>query len=116
MINEQKVAFSMFEFIRTHFALALTTFIVAFVFTTASPLKPEGKRSGERKWPTFHLPRWATSYVQPDQNWYCFERNFAETAERRGGACMGLYERYDAIFEKKLKTGSWKLSVALNRN
>ena len=37
--NEQRVAFSMFEYIRTHFTLALTTFKVATVFTTMSPLK-----------------------------------------------------------------------------
>ena len=36
--NEQRVAFSTFEYIRTHFALALTTFKVTFVFTTMSPL------------------------------------------------------------------------------
>ena len=30
-------------------------------------------------------------------NWHCFEGNLGETAERRGGASMGLSERYDAI-------------------
>ena len=29
----------MFEYIRTHFDLVLTTFTVAFVFTTVSPIK-----------------------------------------------------------------------------
>ena len=28
---------------------------------------------------------------------HCFESNLGETAERRGGARMGLSERYDAI-------------------
>ena len=28
---------------------------------------------------------------------YCFEGNLGETAKRRGGARMGLSERYDAI-------------------
>ena len=30
--------------------------------------------------------------------WYCFEGNLGEIAERRGGARVGLSERYDAIF------------------
>ena len=29
--------------------------------------------------------------------WHCFEGNLGETAERQGGARMGLSERYDAI-------------------
>ena len=33
------VAFSLFKYIRTHFTLVLTTFKVAFVSTTVSPLK-----------------------------------------------------------------------------
>ena len=35
--------------------------------------------------------------VQPDKYWHCFEGNLGETAKRRGGARMGLSERYDAI-------------------
>ena len=35
--------------------------------------------------------------VQPDKLWHYFKGNFGETAERRGGARMGLSERYDAI-------------------
>ena len=58
---------------------------------------PEGKRSGERKRPTFHPPRPGTVYVQPGQHWYCFEGNLGETAERRSEARMGLSERFDAI-------------------
>ena len=30
---------------------------------------PDGKRSGERKWSTFHPPRSATISVQPDKHW-----------------------------------------------
>ena len=37
--HEQRVAFSMFECIRTRFTLVLTTFRVAFVSTTVSLLK-----------------------------------------------------------------------------
>ena len=59
--------------------------------------RPEGKRSGERKRSTFHPPRSTTICVQPGKYWYCFEGNLGETAERRGGALMGLSERYDAI-------------------
>ena len=55
------------------------------------------KRSGERKRPTFHPPRPRTICVQPDKYWHCFEGNLGETAKRRGGARMGLSERYDAI-------------------
>ena len=36
---------------------------------------PEGKRSGERKRPTFHPPRLRTICVQPDKYWHCFEGN-----------------------------------------
>ena len=55
---------------------------------------PEGKRSGVRKRRTFHLPRSGTICVQPGEHWHCIE----ETAERRGGARMGLPERCDATF------------------
>ena len=57
----------------------------------------KGKRSGDRKRPTFPPPRSGTICVQPDKHWHCFEGNFGETAERRGGARMGLSKRYDAI-------------------
>ena len=40
----------------------------------------EGKRSGERKWPTFYPPRSGTICVQPDKYWHCFESNL-------GGDC-----------------------------
>ena len=43
------------------------------------------------------LPRPRTICVQPDKYWHCFEGNLGETAKRRGGARMGLSERYDAI-------------------
>ena len=46
--NEQMVAFSMLEYIRTHFALALPTFKVAFVLTTLSPLKHKMKGRGRQ--------------------------------------------------------------------
>ena len=52
---------------------------------------------GERKRPTFHPPRSRTICVQPGKYWHCFEANLGETAERRGGARMGLSEHYDAI-------------------
>ena len=43
--NEQKVALSIFEYIRTRFTLVLTTFKVAFVSTAVSPLNvPAGGR------------------------------------------------------------------------
>ena len=32
-----------------------------------------------------------------DKYWHCFEGNLGKTAKRRGGARMGLSERYDAI-------------------
>ena len=37
--NEQRVALSMFEYVRTYFTLALTTVNVAFASTTVFPLK-----------------------------------------------------------------------------
>ena len=58
---------------------------------------PKGKRSGERKRPTLHHPRSRTICVQPNKYWHCFGGNLGETAERRGGARMGLSECYDAI-------------------
>ena len=58
---------------------------------------PEGKRSGDRKRPTFHSPRSRTICVQPDKYWQCFEGNPGEIAKRRGGARMGLSQCYDAI-------------------
>ena len=57
----------------------------------------QGVDHGERKRPTFHPPRSRTICVQPDKYWYCFEGNLGKTAERRGGARMGLSERYDTI-------------------
>ena len=36
-------------------------------------------------------------YVQPNQHRYCFKTNVRGTAERQGGACMGLSKRYDVI-------------------
>ena len=65
------------------------------IFCTVLP--PEGKRSGERKPPTFHPPRPRTICVQPDKYWHGFEGNLGENAKRQGGARMGLSERYDAI-------------------
>ena len=52
------------------------------------------------KRPTFHPTKLRTICVQPDKYWHCFEGNHGETAERRGGARTGLYERYDAILSK----------------
>ena len=49
------------------------------------------------KRPTFHPSRSRTICVQPDKHCRCFEGNLGETAERRGGARMGLPVRYDAI-------------------
>ena len=57
--------------------------------------QPEGKRNGERKRPTFHLPRSRTICVQPDKYCHCLEGNLGTTAERRGRARTGLSERYD---------------------
>ena len=34
---------------------------------------------------------------QTERDRHCFEGNLGKTAERRGGACMGLSERYNAI-------------------
>ena len=62
---------------------------------------PEGKRSGERKWPTFHPPRSGAICAQPDPHWPCFESNPWGTAERRSGAHMGLSEHYHAILTTK---------------
>ena len=39
MVTERKIAFCVFEYIRTYFTLVLTTFKVAFVSTTVPPLK-----------------------------------------------------------------------------
>ena len=47
--------------------------------------------------PTFHPSRSRTICVQPEKYWHCFESNVGETAEKQGGARMGLFERYDAI-------------------
>ena len=38
-----------------------------------------------------------TICIQPDKHWLCFEGKLGETPERRGGARMGLFERYDAV-------------------
>ena len=57
----------------------------------------KGKRNGERKRTTFHPPRSGTICVLPDKDWHCLEGNLGETAERRGGARMGLSECYEAI-------------------
>ena len=62
-----------------------------------SRFSPSGKRSEERKRPTFHPPRSRTICVQLDKYWHCFEGNLGETAESWGGARMGLSERYDEI-------------------
>ena len=35
--------------------------------------------------------------IQPDKYCHCFKDILGKTAERRGGARMGLSERYDAI-------------------
>ena len=58
---------------------------------------PEGKRSGERKRPTFQAPRSGTISVQPGKYWHCLEGNLGETGEKRDGARMSLSEHYDAI-------------------
>ena len=58
---------------------------------------PEGKRSGERKWPIFNCPRSETICLQPDKHWHCFEVNLGDTVERRGRAHMGLPKPCDAV-------------------
>ena len=58
-------------------------------------LKERGVEKGSGRISTLQGPR--TICVQPDKYWHCFEGNLGETAERRGGARMGLSERYDAI-------------------
>ena len=58
---------------------------------------PDGKRSGERKRPTFHPLRSRTVCVQPDKYWHCFNSILGETAEKWVRAHMGLSERYCAI-------------------
>ena len=52
------------------------------------------KRSGERKRPTFSPPRSGAICVQPGKLWHCFEGNLEKTAERQGGARMGVSERH----------------------
>ena len=50
-----------------------------------------GRRKEEwRKDAAFHPPRSGTICFQSDKRWYCFEGNLGETAERWGGARMGL--------------------------
>ena len=52
----------------------------------------------------WHPWRSKTICVQLDKHWHCFKGNLWETAESRGGARMGLFKRYDAIWaETKLK-------------
>ena len=61
----------------------------------------EGKRSEERKRPTFHPSRSGTICVQPDKHCHCFEGSLGETAERRSA-----YEPFRALrchLELKLK-------------
>ena len=85
----------------------------------------EGQRSGERKRTTCHPSRWrllsacwllnvpatcqcisgtvlrsGTIRVQTDKHWHCFEGNLGETAERRGGARMGLSKRCDGTLSR----------------
>ena len=48
--------------------------------------------------------------VQPGKYWHCFKGNLGETAERWGGACMGLSEHYDAIL-----SWNWNISTEWER-
>ena len=54
----------------------------------------------ERKQPTFLPLRSGTICDQPHKHWHYFKGNLGETAERWGGACMGLSECYDAILSR----------------
>ena len=58
-------------------------------------LKERGVEKGSGR--HFHPPRSRTICVQQDRYWHRFKGNLGETAERRGGARMGLSERNDAI-------------------
>ena len=51
------------------------------------------EKIGERKRPTFHSPRSETICDQLDKHCHCFEGILGDTAERRGGARMGLSKR-----------------------
>ena len=57
-------------------------------------LKERGVEKGSADIPSFEVNQ---TCVQPDKHWHCLEGNLGETAEKRGGARMGLSERYDAI-------------------
>ena len=59
-------------------------------------LKERGVEKGSGRHSTLQ-GRERSVFNQANNYWHCFVGNLAETAERRGGARMGLSERYDAI-------------------
>ena len=68
---------------------------------TSQHWQPEGKRSGEKKRPTFHPPKSRTICDQPGKYWHCFEGNLGETAKRRGA--YGPFRALRCHLELKLK-------------
>ena len=77
----------------------------------------EGKRSGERKWPTFHPPRSRTICVQPGIYWHYFKDSLGETAERQGEAHMGIFRALRCHLELKLKLKLIEFTItSLNTN
>ena len=59
-------------------------------------LKERGVEKGNGRHSTLQ-GREQSVFNQANNYWHCFEGNLGETAERRGGARMGLSARYDAI-------------------
>ena len=59
-------------------------------------LKERGVEKGSGRHSTLQ-GRERSVFNQANNYWHGFEGNLGETAERRGGARMGLSERYDAI-------------------
>ena len=65
---------------------------------------PEGKRSGERKQPTFHPLRLGMICFQPDKQWHSFEGNLGETAEwEMGWSTYRPFRGLQCHLELKLK-------------
>ena len=54
-------------------------------------------RLKEKEWrmEVADVPPSAERFVQPDKHWHCGKGKLGETAERRGGARMGLSDSYD---------------------
>ena len=52
-----------------------------------------------------------TICVQPVKHWHCFEGHLKEIDEKRGGARMGLSERYDTILSR-MKTETVRKEIS----